>query len=330
MNQVPTATRADWPELPSSEWGETLETIHMWFQIVGKVRATQAPWSNHSWSSPLYVTSRGLTTSPIPYGGRTFQIDFDFVDHRMPIHVSDGRTSVVPLRPQSVKAFYHTLFEALERLGIELSIHGAPNEVPDPIPFAENEVNASYDREHARKLWQAMVQADRVLNAFRARYIGKASPVHFFWGGPDIAVTRFSGRLAPEHPGGIPNLPDVITREAYSHELTSCGFWPGNRDAPDPIFYAYAYPTPDGFSDAAVEPDAAFWLADLGEFVLPYEAVRMSDAPDETVDAFLQTTHDTAAALLGWDQEGLVREPGYRPLPRKPRRPIRDEGELGG
>ncbi|MDX1579735.1 MAG: DUF5996 family protein, partial [Gemmatimonadota bacterium] len=209
-----------WPELPHGDWADTLETLHMWTQIVGKVRMELSPWVNHSWSVPLYVTARGLGTSPIPHGGRTFEIDFDFIDHRLPIRTSDGETRTLALEPKSVADFHDEVMETLAGLGIDVAIHPVPNELPDPIPFPEDETHASYDPEHVRSLWGALVQVDRVMKAFRARFIGKSSPVHFFWGSFDMAVTRFSGRRAPEHPGGIPNLPDEVTREAYSHEVT--------------------------------------------------------------------------------------------------------------
>ena len=310
------ANAADWPRLPSGQWGDTVETLHMWTQIVGKVRMDLSPWVNHSWSVPLYLNACGFTTSTIPYGARTFEIDFDFVDHVLPIRASDGQTNVLALQPKSVAQFYHELLETLSEMGLDISIHTVPNEIPDPIAFPEDEVHRTYDSEHAHSLWSALVQADRVMKAFRARFTGKVSPVHFFWGSFDLAVTRFSGREAPTHPGGVPGLPDEITREAYSHEVTSCGFWPGNREAPDPIFYAYAYPTPEGFSESSVKPAAAFWLEDLGEFALPYEVVRTSDAPDATLDAFFESTHAAAADLARWDREHLEWERDFRPVLR--------------
>ena len=319
MNPVeprPRAERSAWPGLPGAEWTDTLETVHMWTQIVGKVRTTLAPWTNHSWSSTLYVTSRGLTTSPIPYDGRTLEVEFDFVEHRLPIRASDGLRRSLSLEPKSVARFYHEFLSTLSEMGFDVTIHPEPNEVPDAIPFDEDEVHDTYDAGHARRLWDSLVQADRVMKDFRAAFIGKASPVHFFWGSFDMAVTRFSGRRAPEHPGGFPNLPDEIAREAYSHEVTSCGFWPGNRDHPDPIFYAYAYPTPEGFSEASVRPDGAFWLEELGEFALPYEALRSEDSPDDALYAFFESAHAAAADLAGWDREALERERGYRPVPR--------------
>lgn len=316
IEQQKNASPADWPELPHTRWIDTLETLHMWSQIVGKIRMERAAWVNHSWSVALYVTSRGLTTSPIPYGGRTFEIDFDFVDHRLPIRTSDGETRSLTLEPKSVAEFYRQLLSTLAEMKIDAAIHPVPNEITEAIPFPEDEVHGTYEPEHAHSLWRALVQADRVMKEFRAAFTGKVSPVHFFWGGFDMAVTRFSGQEAPEHPGGIPNLPDEITREAYSHEVSSCGFWPGRRDAPDPIFYSYAYPTPDGFSESSVRPDEAFWLADLGEFVLPYEAVRTADSPDDALYSFFETTYAAAADLAGWDRQQLEWERGYRPLPR--------------
>jgi len=311
------ASSKDWPELPSSEWADTLETLHLWSQVVGKIRMELSPWLNHSWSVPLYVTSRGLTSSPIPFGGLSFEIDFDLIDHVLPIRTSDGRTHSLSLEPKSVAHFYNELLGTLADMDIDVSIHPMPNELPEPIPFSEDETHGAYDPRHIERLHGALVQSDRALKAFRARFTGKASPVHFFWGSFDLAVTRFSGREAPEHPGGIPHLPDAITREAYSHEVSSCGFWPGNRDAPDPIFYAYAYPTPERYPEVSVRPEAAFWLSDLGEFVLPYEAVRAADSPDAAVDAFLESTYAAAADLAEWDRRTLEREAGFRPLPRR-------------
>ena len=312
----PTVDPSDWPELPHGAWGDTIATLHMWSQIVGKVRMELCPWMNHSWSAPLYVTSRGLTTSPIPYGRHDFQIDFDFINHALSIVMSDGNARNFELRPRTVAEFYTEVLGALRDLGCDVAIHAAPNEVPDPIPFAEDEVHSAYDPAHASALWGALRHTARVMGEFRARFVGKVSPIHFFWGGPDLAVTRFSGRAAPEHPGGVPHLPDEVTREAYSHEVSSCGFWPGNAKAPDPIFYAYAYPTPEGYAKAAIEPSAAFWYEDLGEFVLPYDAVRDSDAPDETLHAFFQSAYEAAADLAAWDREALERPRGFRPLAR--------------
>ena len=279
----------------------------MWMQIVGKVRLIQSPWTNHSWHVTLYVTGRGLTTSPIPYGTRTFQIDFDFVDHQLILESSDGRRSSFPLEPQSVAAFYRRVMEALAALDLQVQIHKRPNEVPDAVPFDRNETQHSYDREYANRFWRVLLQVDRVLKTFRARFVGKCSPVHFFWGAPDLAVTRFSGRTAPEHLGGIPNLPDRVAREAYSHEVSSCGFWPGGGPVAHAAFYAYAYPEPAGFATAPVRPAAAFYSKDFGEFILPYDTVRLSPSPDDTLLEFLQSTYEAAAMLARWDRAALER-----------------------
>ena len=313
-HSAPAVRGSDWPELPHTAWTDTIATLHMWFQIVGKVRTELSPWVNHAWNSTLYVTSRGLTTSPIPYGPRHFQIDFDFIDHQLSITTSEGRTWKSDLKSRTVAAFYADLMDALRDLECNVSIDPKPNEVPEPIPFADDKVHSVYDAGHANALWGALRQTSRVMGEFRARFIGKVSPVHFFWGGPDLAVTRFSGRTAPPHPGGIPHLPDEITREAYSHEVSSCGFWPGNAGAPDPIFYAYAYPTPEEYAKAKVEPQEAFWHADLGEFILPYKVVRASESPDETLHSFFQSAYEAAADMAGWDRDALEQPRGYRPL----------------
>ncbi|HXJ33132.1 MAG TPA: DUF5996 family protein [Candidatus Eisenbacteria bacterium] len=296
-----------WPALPLEAWSDTYATLHMWSQIAGKVRLVQSPWLNHSWHVTLYVTARGLTTSPIPHGVRAFQIDFDFIDHHVAVRVSDGGTARVPLEPQSVASFYRRLMDALDGLGLHVDIRTRPNEVPDPVPFDRNEAQRAYDREYANRFWHALVQADRVFKIFRARFIGKCSPVHFFWGAPDLAVTRFSGRRAPEHPGGVPNLPDWVTREAYSHEVSSCGFWAGGGAVPHAAFYSYAYPEPPGFAQAKVRPGAAFYSTDLREFLLPYDAVREAEAPDQTLLDFLQSTYEAAAIAAKWDRAALER-----------------------
>jgi hypothetical protein len=294
-----------WPSLAFESWSDTCATLHMWTQIVGKIRLVQSPFINHSWQVTLYVTPRGLTTSPIPYGMRTFQIDFDFISHRLILQSSDGRVGGLPLEPQSVAAFYRRLMEELDRLDLHVDIYKKPNEVIDPIRFDQDEVHRAYDGDSTNRFWRILVQADRVLKAFRGRFIGKCSPVHLFWGALDLAVTRFSGRRAPEHPGGVPNLPDRVTREAYSHEVSSAGFWPGGGAIAYPAFYAYAYPEPAGFSKASVRPDAAFYSADLREFILPYEAVRQAESPDDALLEFLQTTYEAAANLAHWDRASL-------------------------
>jgi hypothetical protein len=296
-----------WPALPYEAWSDTLATLHLWTQIVGKVRLAQTPWLNHSWHVTLYVTARGLTTSPIAYGTRTFEIEFDFLAHRLAITTSEGRAVRMPLAPMSVAAFYSQLFDALRSLDLQVKIHGAPNEIPDAIPFARDETHHAYDPIYANRFWRALAQADRVLKIFRARFAGKCSPVHFFWGGADLAVTRFSGRPAPQHPGGIPNLPDRITREAYSHEVSSAGFWPGGGAIASPAFYSYAYPEPAGFATAPVRPAAAFYSKDFGEFILPYDTVRLSPSPDDTLLEFLQSTYEAAAMLARWDRAALER-----------------------
>ena len=301
-----------WPGLPFENWSETCATLHRWLQIVGKVRLIQSPWINHGWHVTLYVTASGLTTSPVPYGHRTFQIDFDFVKHRLVIQSSDGGSAGFELVQLSVATIYERLMQEMARLKLQVKIHPRPNEVIDPIRFDQDETHCAYDSEYANRFWRALVQADRVFREFRARFIGKSSPVHFFWGASDLAVTRFSGRRAPAHPGGIPNLPDWVTREAYSHEVSSCGFWPGGGTIPYAAFYSYAYPEPAGFPDASVKPDAAFYSPDFREFILPYDAVRQSKSPDATLLDFLQTTYEAAANLAGWDRASLER--GHDPI----------------
>jgi hypothetical protein len=303
----------DWPSLPLEAWSDTCATLHRWTQIAGKIRLAQSPWVNHSWHVTLYVTATGLTTSPIPHGTRTFQIDFDFIRHQLVVNASDGGQGGFALQPQSVAAFYRKLMEQLARLDLPVHIVTKPNEVPDPIPFDQDEGHRAYDAEHAHRFWSALVQADRLFKRFRARFIGKCSPVHFFWGAPDLAVTRFSGRTAPQHPGGVPNLPDNVAREAYSHEVSSCGFWPGGGPIPYPAFYSYAYPEPPGFRTAQVAPRAAFYSTDLSEFILPYDAVRESSSPDDTVLSFLQSTYEAAASHAGWDRAALERPEGSLP-----------------
>jgi Family of unknown function (DUF5996) len=294
-----------WPALPYEGWKDTYATLHLWTQIVGKVRLARTPWANHSWHVTLYVTPRGLTTSAIPYEGRTFQIDFDFLDHALLIGASDGGERRLPLVAEPVADFERQLMAALGELGIQVRIHGSPNEVPDPIPFREDREHAAYDPDAAQRFWRVLIQADRVLKQFRTGFLGKVSPVHFFWGSFDLAVTRFSGRKAPLHPGGIPNLPDTVTREAYSHEVSSAGFWPGGGAIDYPAFYSYAYPAPEGFAAAPVRPEAAFFHEALGEFILPYDAVRTAQAPDETLLGFLESTYEAAANAAGWDRATL-------------------------
>jgi len=310
MTNAVGAHQDQWPSLPLEAWSDTSATLHLWTQIVGKIRVAQCPWVNHSWHVTLHVTAKGLTTLPIPYGDRTFQIDFDFVHHLLTVQSSDGRIGHFKLEPQSVATFYSRLMDQMAKLDLHVQINRKPNEVADAIPFDRDESHAAYDREYANRYWRVLVQADRVLTEFRARFAGKCSPVHYFWGAPDLAVTRFSGRRAPEHPGGIPNLPDTVTREAYSHEVSSCGFWAGGGPVPYAAFYSYAYPEPAGFSAAPVKPDAAFYSADLREFILPYDRVRQAADPDTTLLEFLQTTYEAAANLAKWDRAALERESG--------------------
>jgi hypothetical protein len=306
-----------WPELPYAAWRDSCETLHLWTQVIGKIRLAQTPWLNHSWHIALYVTPRGLTTSPIPIGVRTFQIDFDFIDHVLRIATSDGAQQQLPLMAQSVASFYAAVMAALAELGIDVAIDDMPNELPEPIRFSQDEQHASYDPDAVRHFSQVLVSADRVFKQFRTAFLGKASPVHFFWGSFDLAVTRFSGRGAPLHPGGVPHLSDQVAAEAYSHEVSSAGFWPGGGTIDYPAFYSYAYPEPDGFRATPVRPEAAFFSKDLGEFILPYDAVRTAAQPDEALLAFLQSTYEAAANAAKWDREALECAMGRPGLPRK-------------
>lgn len=297
----------NWPDLSFEEGRDTCATLHMWLQIVGKIRRTQAPWINHSWHVTFYLTARGLTTSPIPCGTRTLQIDFDFIDHRLLVMTNEGMIRTMALQPRPVAEFYRELFGCLAELGFAIKIHPKPNEVVDAIPFEQDYVHASYDAEYANTLWRVLTQADRVFQQFRSSFIGKCSPVHLFWGSFDLAVTRFSGRTAPRHPGGIPNCPDWIVHEAYSHEVSSCGFWPGGEGMPYPVFYAYAYPEPAGFKSAQVGPAEASYNAAFGEFILPYAVLRQSASPDKVLLDFLQSSYEAAASLGKWDRAALER-----------------------
>ena len=310
-------SRSDaWPRLPFEAWRDTCATLHLWTQVVGKVRLAQTPWLNHSWHATLYLTARGLGTSPIAYEGRVFEIEFDFIDHQLRIRTSDGAGHHLPLTAQSVADFHSAVLSALRSLDIHVRINERPNEVSDPIPFPEDRLHAAYDRDAANRFWRVLLQADRVLKEFRTGYLGKVSPVHFFWGSFDLAVTRFSGRSAPLHPGKVPNLPDAVAREAYSHEVSSAGFWPGGGAIDYPAFYSYAYPEPAGFRAAAVLPKAAFFSEALSEFVLPYEAVRTAEDPDKMLHEFLQSTYEAAANAAQWDRAALECAIGQ---PRQPR-----------
>ena len=305
-----------WPPLPYAEWKQTCATLHLWTQVVGKLRLARTPWLNHSWQTPLYVTARGLATGPIPVDARLLELEFDFVAQALAIRVSDGGEASIALEPMSVSAFYGQVMAALERLGAAVAIHATPNELPVAVPFDQDHAPRSYDPAWAARFWRVLIQADRVMRQFRTEFIGKASPVHFFWGGFDLAVTRFSGRRAPLHPGGIPNLPDTVTREAYSHEVASVGFWPGGEGAETAAFYAYAYPEPAGFRDAAVTPDAARYDPTLGEFLLPYDAVRGAPDPDAMLLGFFRSTYAAAADAGGWDRGALECAPGQPGRPR--------------
>jgi len=304
-----------WPALAYAEWRDTAATLQLWTQIVGKVRLALSPWVNHGWQVPLYVNARGLGTSPIHAGRGMLEIDFDFVDHQLIVRTSEGSDRRFALEPMTVAAFYRRLMSELNAAGIDVTINVMPNEVPTPIRFPDDEVHASYDAAAVHRFWRALVQIDRVFRLFRTAFLGKCSPVHFFWGSLDLAVTRFSGRTAPLHPGGIPGLPDEVTREAYSHEVSSAGFWPGGDAYPQAAFFSYAYPTPPGFAQAAIEPAGAAWSAEMGEWLLPYDAVRTTANPDGALLSFLRTTYRAAADLANWDR-ALDCDIG---VPRRPR-----------
>jgi hypothetical protein len=304
------ASQVPWPELPLAAWRDTYATLHLWTQIVGKIRLSRTPWLNHSWHVALYVTTRGLTTSPIPDGARTFEIDFDFIDHTLGVSTSDGAQRQFALAGQSVASFYAAVMAALGELGIKIEIDDMPSELPDPIRFSRDRQHATYDPDAVRRFFQILVNADRVFKQFRTGFLGKASPVHFFWGSFDLAVTRFSGRRAPRHPGGVPHLPDDVACEAYSHEESSAGFWPGSGAIDYPAFYSYAYPEPAGFRTTKVKPDAAFFSEALGEFILPYDAVRTAPQPDQVLLDFLQSTYEAAADAAKWDRDALECPPG--------------------
>jgi hypothetical protein len=300
------ADAAPWPELPYAPWADTAATLHLWTQVVGKIRLARTPWVNHSWHVTLYVSARGLTTGPIPVGPRQLQTDFDFIDHVLWLRASDGHVRQIPLRPTSVAEFYADVGIALGELGLAIAIDPMPCEIAGAVPFDRDTVHAAYDADAAQRFWRVLTSVNRVLEHFRTAFLGKVSPVHFFWGSFDLAVTRFSGRRAPRHPGGIPHLADAVVREAYSHEVSSAGFWPGAPGPVDyPAFYSYAYPAPDGFAAAKVQPAAAFFSEALGEFILPYDAVRTARDPDATLMEFLQSTYDAAADLGKWDRAAL-------------------------
>jgi Family of unknown function (DUF5996) len=306
-----------WPELPYAAWKDTAATLQLWTQIVGKIRLAATPWLNHSWHVTLRVSARGLVTPLISTRDRDFQIEFDFIDHTLWIRLTDGEFRQVMLRPVSVAEFYADVMIALSELGIVLAIDEMPNEIADAVPFSEDRTHASYDPDFANRFWRVLVRSQAVFSHFRTAFLGKASPVHFFWGSFDLAVTRFSGRRAPPHPGGIPHLPDAVVREAYSHEVSSAGFWPGGGLIDYPAYYSYAYPAPDGFAAAPVRPAQAFFSKELGEFVLPYDAVRSAADPDAALMAFLQSTYEAAADNAKWDRATLECSVGQIGQPRK-------------
>ena len=306
--EVPSQTgQRGWPTLPLGEWKDTLDTLHRWVQIIGKTRLALAPPVNHSWHVTLYLTARGLTTSPMPYGQRTLEVELDFIDHNLLVRTSDGDTRAIALMPRTVADFYREYTTLLDSLRAPVPIRPVPSEMEDTLRFTEDERHRSYDPEYAARCWRILSQTGRIIQKFRGRFIGKCSPVHFFWGAFDLACTRFSGRPAPPHPGGISNLPDRVAREAYSHECISAGWWPGGGPVLEPAFYSYSYPEPAGYAEARVRPDEAYYSKDLREFVLPYEAVRTARDPEETLLQFLQSTYETGADRAAWDRPALER-----------------------
>ena len=305
-----------WPDIPYLPWKETCSALHLWSQIVGKYRLAHTPWVNHSWHATLYVTPQGLSTGKIPDPSGDITVSFDFLDHRLIVEAESGRRESFALEPMSVADFLKRTKLAIQAVGGTPDIHGRPNEIPDAVPFAQDTDERSYDRNAVERFHKALIRIDRVFNHFRTGFIGKVSPVHLFWGSFDLAVTRFSGRTAPLHPGGFPNLPDTVTREAYSHEVSSAGFWPGGGGIDEAMFYSYAYPVPEDFKDWPVEPSAAGWNDGLGEFLLPYEAVRTADDPDAALMQFLQTTYEAASETGKWDRSLLECELGRPRIPR--------------
>ena len=300
MNETSPET-GPWPALPFDAWADTAETLHLWTQIVGKVRMESSPWQNHAWHVTLYVTPRGLTTGTADHANGLFSLDLDFFDHELRIETDEGRVEKVALEPRTTADFYGAVMEALRAVDRSVTIHTMPNEIADAIPFDQDRVHDSYDGAAAQCFWRVLASADRVFRDFRADWWGKVSPSHFFWGSFDLAVTRFSGRTAPDHGGGLPNMPLWVAQEAYSHEVSSAGFWPGGRDISGPIFYSYAYPSPEGMAKASVGPEGAFWSKDLGEFVLPYDVVRSAPDPEAALRTFLDDTFAVAAGLGHWE-----------------------------
>ena len=306
----------EWPDIPYAHWRETCAALHLYAQIVGKYRLARTPWVNHSWHATLYVTSRGFSTSLVPDQPGGVEILLDLLDHAVVGTTTSGRTTRFDLRPGSVAEFHQQFLALLGELGATSDLHGRPNEIPDPVPFVEDHADRPYDAEAVARYFRACVAIDRVMKQFRTSFLGKVSPVHLFWGSFDLAVTRFSGRRAPPHPGGVPAMPDAVAQEAYSHEVSSAGFWPGGKGVDFPAFYSYAYPAPPGFAEALVEPGAAYFDTNLGEFLLTYDAVRQAENPETTLMAFLESTYRAAADLGGWDRGELDCAVG---VPRQPR-----------
>jgi Family of unknown function (DUF5996) len=305
-----------WPELPYTAWKDTAATLQLWTQIVGKVRLALTPWLNHSWQVTLRVTARGLATPLISADARDFQMEFDFVDHVLWIRTADGHARQLMLKPMPVAEFYGELLHTLAQLDVQPEIDKLPNEIVEAIPFDRDTAHRDYDKEYAQRFWRVLLRAHEVLSHFRTGFLGKASPVHFFWGSFDLAVTRFSGRPAPLHPGGVPHLSDAVVREAYSHEVSSAGFWPGGGPIEYAAFYSYAYPAPEGFAEARAEPAEAFFSKELGEFLLPYDAVRTARDPKQTLMDFVQSTYAAAADLAHWDRAALECDLGRPGEPR--------------
>lgn len=292
-----------WPKLDYHYLKDSIATVHLWTQMIGKVRLKKMPWINHSWQVTLYVSATGLTTGSIPYEGGVFEISLNFTDHRVEIVTSKGTGRSFLFSAETISAFYTQLIDNLFAAGIEVEIYAVPNELPAAVPFAQDHTPCHYDAAVIHNFWQALVRIHNVFTEFRAGFVGKCSPVHFFWGAFDLAVTRFSGRPAPQHPGGAPNMPVKVMQEAYSHEVSSCGFWPGSEAFPQPAFYSYCYPTPEEFSKQAVEPPEAFYSAEMGEYFLMYEVVQQSERPEETLMRFMQSTYDAAAKTGNWDKD---------------------------
>jgi hypothetical protein len=307
---MPTHPDDIWPALPQAAWSETCATLQLWMQIVGKVRLALMPAINHTWHVTLYPTVRGLTTSPMPHGTRMLQIDFDFIEHALLLETSEGGRRTLPLKPMTVATFYQLVMTALDDLHTPVRIWHMPVEIAQPIPFEMDYTHQAYDPEYAQRFWRILLQTTRVFTIFRARFIGKVSPIHLFWGALDLACTRFSGRLAPEHPS-MTGLPDRVTRDAYSHEVSSCGFWPGAPGI-EPLFYSYAYPEPPGYAESSIAPNQAFFDSKLGEFTLPYEDVRRSADPDSVLLQFLQSTYEAAANCARWDRGALEVTPNTK------------------